>query len=57
MGLPVDGYGIAAEAAPTGCPETRDPKPETRNLRCDDLVETTGLEPVTFSVQGRRSPN
>jgi hypothetical protein len=21
------------------------------------LVETTGLEPVTFSVQGRRSPN
>ena len=39
------------------CPDVRNPKRETRNLRGYRLVETTGLEPVTFSVQGRRSPN
>jgi hypothetical protein len=39
-------------------------EPSTRSVRLwflpqtsERLVETTGLEPVTFSVQGRRSPN
>lgn len=70
LGFGVSGYGPATSGGHMGpplhpvhndrplvCPEQRNPKRETRDLRGCCLVETTGLEPVTFSVQGRRSPN